>query len=599
MENLLINIVLFILFAAPFVLHAWKPYKNNWDYYNQLENRRKVIISALAGQTWMPGDDYRRRIYLGVVKIFSGIDERTGLQYLKDAVDDSVHWECFNVYSFMDTVLRLGDKLPADIVETGKMRMATHFTEEKGFTENHKLQYRTARYLFAQTWPDGPDYADGMTPAEGKKEAEEWIFDWMNRTVTVGQLEFDSVNYHSLYYLCMTTLYDFADDPLMKQKAWMMMQLLLADWAPEYLNGNWIGAHSREKYNQVTHTVLNSGVTIPFGYLFFGNSSYHPEIPEQYFVGLAAVQGFKPLSILGNIATDRTLPYVHRETKAPRRGFGINTADLPTWKYDYVTKDYALGSSYGDITAVENHRWDLTWTSENDGSTCFFINPSCSPEQLSKYFEFGPVDVLEQVVKERPYYTDPNKWVEGSPFEELFQQENSIIALYDIPETERNTHVNGFFSKIIQNRITDQNGWIFCQSDSIYFAVNTFTKGVWHEADSHYRLTLNNPRTGLVMEVAQISDYPSFDAFQKQIKKNKLEVDLKNLNVKYTNSRGDKLDFTHGKKRILNGKKIDFEKWPLFDGPFIYSKMGSKIVEIKYGEEKVMLDFNNNSVKFE
>ena len=469
-------IFIIILNFCPFLLKAQGSYPTNWDYHNQLKERQKVIQSALAGQTWNEGDDHRRRIYLGVVKLYTGIDTETGLNYLRDAINDSSHWGSFHVYSIMDAILRIGDKLPSEMIEKAKMRMVSHFKEYKGFTENHKLQYRTARYLFAQTWPDGLSYNDGMTPLEAKKEAEDWISDWIDRTVTLGMYEYDSVNYHSIYYLCLTTLYDFAEDPLMKRKAWMAMQLFLADWAPEYLKGNWIGSHSREKYNQATHTLLNCGVAIPFGYLFFGDSRFHPELPETYFAGLAAVQSFQPLSILGNIATDRSVSYIHKETKAPRQGPRIKNGS-PIWKYDYVTKDYALSSSYGDISAVENHRWGLTWVSNRDGATCFFINPSNSAGQLLRYFDDDPKRILGSIVGQRPYYDDPNKWVEGSQHEKMLQHENSIIVLYNIPKKETNQHVNGFFSKIIKNRINDSSGWIFCESDSVYFAVKPFSKG--------------------------------------------------------------------------------------------------------------------------
>jgi len=591
-------ILTILLILLPSHLKSQGKYPTNWDYYTQLEDRRQVILSALAGQTWMEGDDYRRRVYLGVVKLYTGIDRDTGLQLLSDAINDSIHWGCFNVYSVMDAILRVGDRLLPGLIEKAKVQLAAHFGEDKGFTENHKLQYRVARYLFGQTWPDGPNFSDGTTPREAMKEAENWINDWIDRTVSLGQLEFDSVNYHSLYYICMTTLYDFAKDPLMKRKAWMMMQLLIADWAPEYLKGNWIGAHSREKYNQVTHTVLNCGVAIPFGYLYFGDSHFHPELEETYYVGLAAVQGFRPLALLGNIATDRSKPYVHRETKAPRRGFGISTADVPTWKYDFVTKDYALGSSYGDITAVENHRWDLTWVSEKDGSTCFFINPSYSKKQLLQYFDDDPDKILDNIIKQRPYYKDPNKWIEGSPYEKLFQHENTIIALYDIPETERNRHVNGFFSKIIEERIQDQSGWHFCRADSIYFAVLMLTAREWREETDHFRVTMNNRRTGVIMEVAQRSEFPSFEAFQNKIKTNYLLIDMNKLRVVYTNSRRDWLDFTYPDKRLLNGKKVTFKNWSLFKGPFVNSKIGTKLIEIQYGKEKVVLDFNDYSVRF-
>jgi hypothetical protein len=597
MRTSLIFIIFFLIFI-PTILIAQTAYPTNWDYYTQLEARRQVILSALAGQTWMKGEDSRKRVYLGVVKIYTGVDRETGLQYLWEAVNDNNNWGSFNVYSIMDAVLRIGDQLPPEMIERAKFQLAANFGEDKGFTENHKLQFRTARYLFGQTWQDGPNFTDGSMPIEGMKEAENWINDWIDRTVTVGQMEFDSVNYNSLYLLCMTTLYDFASDPLMKRKAWMMMQLLSADWAAEYLKGNWIGAHSREKYNQVTHTILNCGTAIPFGYLFFGDSRFHPELEETYYVGLAAVQDFRPLAIIGNIATDRSKPYVHRETKAPRRGFGINTSDLPIWKYAYVTKDYALGSSYSDLSAVENHRWDLTWVSERDGSTCFFINPSYSAEQLLKYFDDDPDKILDNITRQRPYYKDPNKWIEGSPYEQLLQHENTIIALYDIPECERNGHVNGFFSKIIDERIQDKSGWIFCRADSIYFAVRILTEGEWHEDKDHFRLTMNNRRTGIIMEVAQQSEFPSFQAFQASIRNNCLFIDLKKLHVTYTNSRGNRLDFEYPDKRSVNGKKFKFEDWQVFEGPFVNSKKGSKVIEIQYLQEKVILDFNNYSVRF-
>lgn len=590
---LCLGLLLATLFSNSF---AQGLYPTNYDYYAQLQERQKVIASAIAAQAWKPGDDYRARIYLGIVKIATDIDSQRGLELLQQAVGDSVHWWCFNVYSMMDGLLRIGDLLPPELIEKAKMRICTHFGEDKGFTENHKLQYRTARYLFGQTWPEYSRFADGMTPIEAKEEAGNWINDWINRTVTVGQMEYDSVNYMQLYLLCFNSLYDFAEDFEMKQKAWMMMQLLIADWAPEYLSGNWIGGHSREKYNQVTHTILNCGVSIPLGYLYFGNSHFFPELPEMYFSGLAAIQGFRPLSILGNIATDRSKPYIHRETKAPRRGFGINTSDLPIWKYDYVTKDYALGSTYGDLTAVENHRWDLTWVSEQDGSTCFFINPSFSRDQLLKYFDDDPDKIVGNILRQRPYYKDPNKWIEGSPYEKLLQHENTIIALYDIPKKEINKHVNGFFSKIIEER-TEEDGWIFCRTDSIYFAVKTLTKGSWIEEKDHFRLTLKKRRTGVLMEVAQFSEYRSFVDFKSQIKSNPLKVDLKGLQLSYTNSRGDKLDFQYSDKRFVNKKNISFDNWQLFDGPFINAKKGSKVFEIQYKGEQVILNFNDLSVK--
>jgi hypothetical protein len=567
------------------------------DYDAGFEERRQVILRALAGQTWTEGEDPRRRLYLAIVKIFSGRDRKTGLRYLRQAAAQDAPWECFQTYAAMEAILRLGDRLPADLVEIMKARIAAAFTADLGFTENHKLQYRTARYLFGQTWPDGPRFADGMTPGEAKREAEAWIDGWTQRTISLGQYEFDSPNYASLYFLCLTSLHDFSRDPLLRRKAWMMLHLLLADYAALYLEGSWTGAHSREKFNQVTHTALNCGTATPFGYLFFGRSAYHPEIPEQFYVGLAAAQGFRPHPLIGRMAVDRARPYVHRETKAPRRGLGVNRNTVPIWKYTYMTTEYALGSSFGDITDVENHRWDLTWASKRDGATCFFLNPFFSKAHLLSYFSDDPDKIEANILKQRPYADSAEKWVEGSPYEELLQHENTLIALYGIPPEARHGHVNGFFPKILDARETDSSGWIFARADRIFFAVRPLTTGRWTEQPDHFRLTLDSRRTGLIFEAASARDYASFAEFQRRICGNALDADLENLRVRYTTARGVRLEFGYPSRRLVNGEAVDFCSWPLYGGPFINAGSGAGIFVLTQGGETLVLDFNDFSIR--
>lgn len=589
-------LLLFVVLWLPIIIRAQPNFSNDEEYYRGLELRQERIISELAGQSWEEGMDYRKRIYLGIVKVYSGIDGETGLQYLEDAVNDSVHWGFFDLYSFMEAIYRLGNKLPQDLILKAKERISKNFKEDKGFTENHKLQYRTAAYLYGQKWPDDPVFNNGESPAEAKKEAEEWIYNWIDRTLRNGMYEFDSVNYFSLYFLCFASLSDFAEDPVMKKKAWMMMNLMLADMAVDYLKGNMTGSHSREKFNQVTHTRFNCGTAIPFAYLFFGGSEFYAELPETYYVGLAAVQAFKPLSIIAGIATDRSVPYIQREKKASRKGLGICTLDIPVWKYNYMSRNYSLGSSNGDISAIEYHKWDLTWVSENDGSTCFFINPSNSAERLLKFFDAPADKIVDAILSERPYYDNPEKWIEPSEYEKLFQHKNTIIVLYDIPDNEINTHVNGFFPKIIEEKI-EKEGWIFCRADSIYFAVKPITKGQWLERSNHNILRLNDRKTGVIMEIAERSDYSSFRNFIKKILKNDLQVDYDDLRVIYTNSEGDKLDFKYPDSRYLKGWIYDVYSSKIFEGPFINSGHVGRLIEISYKEQKLILDFEKGGFK--
>jgi hypothetical protein len=566
-------------------------YPDDSSYRAQFSERCATVREGMAHKTWSQGEDSRMRIYLGVVKIASGIDAATGLQYLEDAVaDPAQHWGSFETYAFMDAVVRLGDKLPVELVAKIRTRLADSFSTDFGFTDNHMLQFRTARYLFGQTWPEGPVLADGSTALESQQEAAVWIEHWIDRTIDRGMYEYDSPNYHHLYLLCFTSLHEFAADEEIRHKAWMILQVLLVDWASEYLKGNWVGSHSREKFNQVLHTREHTGAATQFGRLFFGGAPLRLDLAESYFIALASIQEFQCLPIIGGIATDRSQPYVLRELKAPRRG--VNLMDgAPTWKYTYIEPEFAVGSSWGDLTDVEHHRWDLTWVSPQDGSTCFFINPSYSAKQLIRYFDTKIDAVLADIVSQRPYYADPNKWVEGSRYEDVFQNENTVLAIYDIPPDAGHSHINGFFPHLINER-REMDGWIFARADNIFFAVWTSVPGKWHKEKDHDRLTILHSKTAVILEAVAAKDEPSFEVFCDRILQSEPTFDEEYLTATYTTTRGHEINFTHRGPRIVDGVVANLDTWPIFEGPWMNSDRGTGIVTLEYAEERHIFDFN-------
>ena len=585
---------LFIL-AGSAASHGQGLYPDDADYRSQFLARCAQARETMARQTWQPGVDSRMRIYLGVVKLATGTDAAAGLRYLEDALADRKReWGSFETYAIMDAVLRLGPKLPAALVEKIRTRLAESFTTDFGFTDNHMLQFRTARMLFGQTWPEGPALADGSTPARSQQAAAAWIERWIDTTVSRGMYEYDSPNYHHLYLLCFTSIYEYAQDERLRKKAWMMLQVLLAEWATEYLEGVWVGAHSREKFNQVLHTREHTGAATQFGRLFFGGAPLRLDLAETYYMALGSLQAFECLPLIGRMATDRSRPFVLRELKAPRRGPGI-AYDEPTWKYTYVTPEFAVSSSWGDLTDVEHHRWDLTWVSPQDGATCFFINPSYSARQLLRYFPKSPDLIVADIVRQRPYYADPNKWIEGTPHEDVWQHENTVIALYDIPPDEARQHINGFFPHIIAER-REEAGWIFARADGIYFAVWTSVPGIWHPEQSYDRLTLQYPKTAVILEAVAAREEKDFDSFCARLRQNRPVFDEKTLTAVYTSSRGHRIRFTHRGARIVNEVAANLSEWPLFEGPWMNARTGTGVITLQYGTERVTLDFPNVTV---
>ncbi len=57
------------------------------------------------------------------------------------------------------------------------------------------------------------------------------------------------------------------------------------------------------------------------------------------------------------------------------------------------------------------------------------------------------------MVRSKKTYDMPDKFLGGSPYEHIFQDEDTVIVLYDIPRETRFPHINGFFSKDLAMKV--------------------------------------------------------------------------------------------------------------------------------------------------
>ena len=63
------------------------------------------------------------------------------------------------------------------------------------------------------------------------------------------------------------------------------------------------------------------------------------------------------------------------------------------------------------------------------------------------------------------------------------------------------------------------------------------------------------------------------------------------LQVTYTSSGGDVLEFQYDGPRLLNGTPVDPSTTRLYDGPFMSADVGSGVIELRYGGRTRILDF--------
>jgi hypothetical protein len=476
----------------------------------------------------------------------------------------------------------------------------------RGDTENHWIMYYVSLYLMAQLYPEEPGetWFTGKSSDENFREARDYILSWIDLTTTRGQGEYDCTHYIGEYVIPMIMLATWTEDPAMRQRGAMMLDYLLADFAADSLDGLYIGAHARTDDRGVLEPWNN--LSSYFAWTFWDNVPPPPSYGGWglYYAANAWVSGYLQPEVIRRIATERAGPYLHREVKRTRhRWRNSEIRNLPVYKQSYVTRDYAVGSSQGGLLQpIQQHTWDVTWAVDDPRgvhNTLFALNPHWSAEELQMYFTEMPDSMPEAVTRQgKPTYMSPETFLGGSPHEQVHQVRDALVALYFPPDGANHEHMNAFFSKDLARLEEDPSGWIFAQGGRAYLAAYPLSSYEWVPLENGGR-RLHSPAraNGFLLQVAAEAEFADWEAFKAAILALPLETatDPKPA-VRFTSLRGDTLDLAFGEIPVVNGRREDFARWALFEGPYLNAPMHSRRLVLTHGELRRTLDFNTVTV---
>ncbi|MBI5280961.1 MAG: hypothetical protein HY858_04700 [Candidatus Solibacter usitatus] len=468
----------------------------------------------------------------------------------------------------------------------------------RGDTENHWLLYYSTLYLMAQKYKGEPGSAwyTGKSSEENMKEAAGWIDHWMNLTIERGQGEYDCTHYIGVYFLPMSYLAAWAEDPRMRQRARMMLELLMADFAPETLNGLFAGAHARTDDRQVREKW--AGVSSDFAWLLFGTG--YPYTGFFSYTSLAAMSGlFEPPPVIQAMATGRDSCYTHRETKRTRnrwRFYDEKNGDV--YKTTYMCPDYAVSSDQGGLLQpVQQHSWDVTWALPDPRgreNTLFALHPFSGIRELQTYFTFMPDFGTDMVVRSKRTYDSPDKFLGGSFHEQIAQDRDTLIALYDIPKGTRFEHINGFFSKDLDRLEEDPSGWIFASGGGAWIAFRPLQPYTWKPIEEGgKRLESAFLQNGVIMQAASAREFASWEEFKTKVRGLELSFGMApHAKVRFRTLRGALLECEWGRAARVDGAPLDHARWKMYEGPWVNQERGSRAVTLRGGGRERLLDFS-------
>lgn len=589
----------------------------------RFQERREAVLAASAG-TLDPADLTKGDFLAVASALYRGEQREAALARLAKINEPMPTANMFWTYP-MAALMMAGERGFDDATRARIAELWKIYWPNRGDTENHWAMYYASLYLAAQAYPGaGPEHwFNSKSSAEIMTEARDYLEHWMWVTTSYGQGEYDSPSYIQEYVIPMGLLAGWAQDPVFRQKARMMLDYVLYDYVVENVNGTYGGAHSRVYPKQIVAPGNTPIAAISWLLFGFGRQIADPANT------VLALSGYTPPPILERIARDEAhRPYVERELKRTRwrmRNAGPHSfvigdkRTIPVYKYSYVDRDFVLGSTQGGLLQpIQQQTWSLDWRTDDTraeaANTFFAVQPYSSPFEGTMFFGGDWDTVTDLIARSKADYDSEDKLPSGSPHEQVFQHGTALIALHDLPAGNRFPHVTTFFSRDLVNVVEDASGWIFAQGGPVYIAYRPFAPGVWKTNDWTGLLARDvkgfigagfakwgagsrcyvsdSLRNGYVVQVAPVRSYASFAAFKAAILALPLKFSLAAApEATFTTLDGSVLRARYGDTPTVNGAAVDYANWPLFDSPFAREARGSQRLDIRYGGERYFLDF--------
>lgn len=246
------------------------------------------------------------------------------------------------------------------------------FIQDRNFSpgsENSRMHDMVGRYLYSQDYKDveviwsydpppsdnvAPFTWDGRTytPGQAYKAydlARDWLFHHMHHTVYRGHGELDSPSYTWSFIHGFISLFEFADDPEMRQRAKMCTDFLFLESVLDYTGNQWGSALGR--------TYLNAyqGVSRFYWDCFWDDVS-RPSHEPLYNILYGSYRLPDIIHDIGDLSDEEDNYYHINMEYNPSIFYSPGTG-----KWNYVTKYYSLGGRLGS-------GWQLCVKTEDDGA---------------------------------------------------------------------------------------------------------------------------------------------------------------------------------------------------------------------------------------
>ena len=516
-------------------------------------------------------------------------------------------------------ILQLGDVLPEDFVASTIADVNSHFDIlRRGGTENHRFMHRASGLILAERIP-GDHAGSNFTREENQAWLREWLQEEGRLMFTKGSGEYDSSTYVAFTVASLANIYDFTEDPEIKDMVRAMLDWKAAGMAHKYFHGLNMGPEARgfareavgnfrgqnrfpgkahfDHPAQGTHTDWIS-------WLWWGGSAAPVAMGEpgasinRYPVHILAMSSYRPPAILRDLARKEvTLPYEARGSKPPfQRSFPNKDQEVL-----FVSDNFALTTLYSPEEGTQTR-----------GS----ILPQTATFKVLMRDENG-VRVFGAQNGFHGHFP-----LEGrSPYDQHHQVGASAInlCLVNAEEDDRTFHRSLFgYPEAAGDPVAEASGWLIWEFGNAFLGVyplgsdpeivqDTDLRG--HGRSFGYRfLKSRGTIGGWVVQLAERDeDIPDVAAFARALRE-ETNLDLSGWPSEHTvgfrNLAGEEMTMRHtggpgGRpEATVRSELLDFADWPVWESPFLEQALFSETLTIRNDQDMLVIEWNNGQPRY-
>jgi hypothetical protein len=440
-------------------------------------------------------------------------------------------------------------------------------------TENHSILFHTCEILAGQLYPD-KIFTNVSQPGQWHIEkGERLVLEWLKNRAESGFKEWDSNTYFEEDTLALSTLADLADNPQVYEMASVILDKMFFSLAVNSYRGVFGSTHGRT-YTPFIKTGYREG-TSGISRLLWGMGIFN-----DHLLGLVALacSGYELPPVIAAIAADQPEELWSREQVTGSEEDFRNSASFGECvnKVTYKTPDYMLCSAQDwnpGQKGYQQHIWQATLSPM---ATVFTTHPPCAAEDGSHR---------------------PNFWHGNQVLPRVAQWKDVLVAIYQLPEDDWMGFTHAYFPAHAFDRYTIAGGWAFAKVGSGYLAL-TAARGMEFQerGDNAFRelRSYGSPNTWICQMGREALD-GSFEQFMEKVRA--LPVHFGNgdggtvVEVTMTTLRGQQLAFSWTGPLVVDNQAQALSGFPHYDSPYCTCETGAEVMEIRYGDEMLKLNF--------